>query len=193
MPLTLEIRHQDRIIILKCKGRIAYGPEASSFESCITELLPETSDFVLHLGGVDFVDSGGLGTLVRLLTRIRRDGGDLKLCVLPQAVRHLLHITTLEKLFDIHESETAAIAAFGRSPHPGEKSSASVKCRIICLHSSADTLAYLGELLRRAGYEAVTSRNLPDAMVLLKAAKTHLVVVDPGVGSSRVYPPSPSR
>jgi hypothetical protein len=61
-------------------------------------------------------------------------------------------------LFDTHESEEAAVAAFYR---PGARAEAAVSTgpSVLCLDSNADVLAYLRELLRRAGYDVHTSSH----------------------------------
>jgi anti-anti-sigma factor len=47
---------------------------------------------VLHLGEVGFIDSSGLGTIVRSLTSTRQVHGDLKLCNVPEHVRKVLEL-----------------------------------------------------------------------------------------------------
>jgi len=68
--------------------------------------------FILHLGEVGFIDSSGLGTVVRLLSSTHRLHGDLKLCNIPPAIEKVLKITNLTTLFDTHPSEESAITAF---------------------------------------------------------------------------------
>jgi len=177
MPLEMQDRELGKVAVIECLGRIVAGTEAQAIEARVNKLCAGCSDLVLDLGGVTFIDSSGLGTLVRLLSRVRRSGGDLKLCQLSAAVRQLLQLTNLLQVFDVQESQASAVSAFyTRSRLPAEK--AGDYCsRVLCIHPSADTLVYLRELLRRSGYDAVTSSNLPDAVVLLKATAPTLVIL----------------
>lgn len=69
---------------------------------------------LLQLGEVEFIDSSGLGLLIRLLMRIRNAGGDMKLCGVSPGVDAALKTTRLNKVLDSHASEDEAIASFSR-------------------------------------------------------------------------------
>jgi anti-sigma B factor antagonist len=184
MPLTLETRGVGDVTIVRCCGRIAAGGEIESLRNHFATLMPDRTDIVLHLGEVIFIDSSGLGTLVRLLTSVRRARGDLKLCNLPPPVLNVLKLTSLIKLFDTHASEEEAIAAFYQRTTTRDDGSPRGPS-VLCLDHSCDVLAYLRELLRRAGYEVLTSSNMRDALILLRAASPKLVVLGPNLKSSR--------
>ena len=70
---------------------------------------------ILNLRDVSFMDSAGMGELVRSLTTVRTQGGDLKLLNVPKRVRDLLQITKLLSIFDVKDDEAAAVASFGCS------------------------------------------------------------------------------
>src|SRR5579864_101017 len=122
MRLSLETREVGRVTIVRCNGRIVAGSESESLRSHVTWLLRDRRAIVLHLGEVGFIDSSGLGTIVRSLTSTRQVHGDLKLCNVPEHVRKVLELSQLTKLFDAHESEENAVAAFylrgGRAETP---------------------------------------------------------------------------
>jgi CheY-like chemotaxis protein len=145
--------------------------------------LQDRQDVVLHLGQVDFIDSSGLGMLVRLLTTIRRAGRDLKMCQVPDVVLRVLQITNLTKLFDVYESEEAAVSsvykrqissepAIGRGP------------TALCVDQSSDVLACVREILRSAGYTIITNSNLHDALILMRATRPSLLILGPTLGGS---------
>src|SRR5271168_2255430 len=112
MRLSLDTREVGRVTIVRCNGRIVAGSESDSLRSHVTWLLRDRRDIVLHLGEVGFIDSSGLGTMVRALTTIRQARGDLKLCNVPEFVRKVLEMSRLTSMFDTHESEEKAVAAF---------------------------------------------------------------------------------
>jgi anti-sigma B factor antagonist len=179
VPLSLNTRGIGKVTIVRCSGRIAAG-ETEVLHLHITDLLRDRHDIVLHLGEVGFIDSSGLGMLVRLLTSIRSARGDLKLCQVPEVVHKVLKITNLTALFDTHESEEEAVLAFYRkhaapahAPHPG--------LTVLCIDQSANVLAYLRELLGQAGYNVLTNNNLRDALILLRATRPGLAILGPNL------------
>jgi anti-sigma B factor antagonist len=61
---------------------------------------------------VNYIDSGGLGTLVGVYSSARAAGADIKLTGLSQRVRDVLQITKLVTVFEVYDSEQKALAAF---------------------------------------------------------------------------------
>ena len=182
MPLSLNTRGVGDVTIVRCSGRIVAG-ETESLRHHISGLLQDHKGIVLHLGEVVFIDSSGLGTLVRLLTSIRRASGDLKLCNVSQGVHKVLKLTNLVTLFDTHESEADAVSAFYKR-NPTSERVALAGPTVLCVAQSADVLAYLRELLRSAGYNALTNSNLHDALILIRATRPGLIILGPHLTAS---------
>jgi hypothetical protein len=78
----------------------------------VKNLLAENLQVVLNLGGVSYIDSGGLGTLVGLYTSAKAAGGNVKLANLTQRVRDQLVLTKLVTVFEFFDSEEQAVASF---------------------------------------------------------------------------------
>ncbi|HLZ41628.1 MAG TPA: anti-sigma factor antagonist [Candidatus Sulfotelmatobacter sp.] len=183
MRLTLETRDVGRVTIVRCKGRIVAGGEVEALREHIAWLLRDRRAIVLHLGEVVFIDSSGLGTMVGTLTSTRRARGDLKLCDVPEHVQKVLRLSQLAKLFEAHESEDNAVAAFYRAPMQAEKPVATGKS-VLCIDRNADVVTYIRELLRRAGYDVHTSNNLRDGLILMRVTKFDLVLVGAEMNAS---------
>jgi anti-sigma B factor antagonist len=182
LRLSLDTREVGRVTIVHCNGRIVAGGESESLRAHVSWLLRDRRSIVLHLGEVGFIDSSGLGTIVRTLTSTRQARGDLKLCSVPEHVRKVLELSHLTKLFDTHASEEEAVAAFYR---PGARAESLVPTgrSVLCLDANADVLAYLRELLR-AGYDVHTSSHLRDALILMRITHFDLVLVGPDIPAS---------
>jgi anti-sigma B factor antagonist len=110
--LKITTREQDGITIVMCNGRIIFGEEASELREKIKSLLAQKKKIVLNLGGVSYIDSGGLGILVSLYTSARAGGGNIKLANLTQRVGDLLQITKLLTVFEVYEGEQKAVDSF---------------------------------------------------------------------------------
>src|SRR5512143_1545575 len=155
MPLELNTRRVGRVTVVRCAGRMVAGPESESVRRHISQLLPAEKHVVLHLGEVAFMDSSGLGTMVRMQALARRAGGDIKLCQVRPEVSTVLRVTNLTQLFQRYEREEEAITAFYQR-HEGGDQAEQKGARLLCVDESADVLAYVRELLARAGFEAVS-------------------------------------
>ena len=70
--------------------------------------------FLLNLAGVDFIDSDGMGELVRCYSFVRQNGGEMKLVHVNKRVQDLLQLTRIITLFEIHNEEQDALEAFGK-------------------------------------------------------------------------------
>jgi len=175
VTLSLESRRVGEITIVRCMGRIVEGGESAVLQQQVSELLALHPNIILSLDKVQFIDSSGLGLLVRLLNRARHARGNLELCAVPPRVAEVLRVTKLGSLFQMHDSEETAITHFHERASPGEPHR--YKTDVLCAEKSADTLAYVGELLRRAGYGVLTTSNMADALTLWRATRPRLVVV----------------
>ena len=115
MRSLLEIarREIDGITIFSLKGRLVAGEASNSLRETVRqELGTERSRVVLNLGGVDFIDSTGLGALVICFTSARKSGGALKLAQLNKHNIQLLVLTKLSTIFEIFQDEQDAVNSF---------------------------------------------------------------------------------
>ena len=190
MLLSLDTREVGRVTIVRCRGRIVAGSASESLLAHIAWLLHTRSSIVLNLGEVGFIDSSGLGALVRVLASTRQARGDLKLCDVPEQVRKVLDMTRLTTVFDTHESEEKAVAAFYRRPGVSAEAPVLTGRRVLCLDSNVDVLAYLRELLRRAGYDAQSTCRISDALLLMRVTPFDLLLVGPDRTASAASPQS---
>ena len=112
MSLSLQSRSLGDIAVVTCVGRIVEGSDATALEAYVKELLPVQPHILLDLRDVSFIDSAGLGILVRLLTRARAAHGDLKLCTVSPHLREVLRSTKLHTILAAYDTEVDAVAAF---------------------------------------------------------------------------------
>lgn len=186
MALELDVRRIGDVMVVKCRGKITAGSESQVLERRLTELLDSDRHFVLHLGEVSFVDSSGLGLLVRLAGVTRARHGDIKLCSVGSVVDHTLTITNLKAILETHPEEAEAISAF-YNPARRDGAATPTGKKVLCVDKSEDVLALLREVLRHAGYSPVTTSNLNDARLLAKATQPSLLLLGPNLSADQAH------
>lgn len=167
--------------IVTCSGRLVAGAESEALLAQIDELLPLNPRILLHLGGIDYIDSAGLGLLVRCLTRVQNASGQLSLCALSPKVSDVLRVTKLDGPLRPYITEADAIA-LAHDETDEEDASGPL---ILCADTSFDVLAYLRGLLRESGHRVVTTQNLYDGLILLKTMRPSVVVIGEGLQALR--------
>jgi anti-anti-sigma factor len=184
MPITLQSQRISGVAVIRCQGRIVVGEEVQSLQREVEKHNLETKKYVLQLSEVTYVDSGGLGALVRLVGTLRAHHGDLKLCDVSPFVQNVLQATNLLGVFHVYRNEQDALTAFAQRPTPHEGPSWSANTKVLCIDPSSDLLAYLTAVLKRAGFEVKSARYLSDASTLLTIMKPSAVICGPGLPST---------
>ena len=184
MAIAFDTRRVGDIAVVKVSGRIVEGPENTALEKHLDGLMPYGAHILLHLEGVDFIDSSGLGLLVRYLTRTRNVHGNLKLCALSPQIEEVLRVSRLWNAFDPHGSEEDAIADFYQR-RDSATGSFRFRVDILCVDFSNDVQAYIRELLGQVGFGVLTAGNLSDALILLQATRPKLVIIDRDLRAAR--------
>ena len=111
--MKLKTRMQDSVLILEVKGKVMGGPDATVFQDTIkSEISNGNKKFIFDLGGVDWMNSSGLGILIGGLTTIRNAGGELRLANVTEKIKSLFMITKLVTIFDSYETVTDALANY---------------------------------------------------------------------------------
>jgi anti-sigma B factor antagonist len=113
MSAKINIRHMEGVTVLEVTGRIVLGDGGVLFRDSIQEALQTgTKKLVVDLGGVNYMDSSGLGELTNAYTAAKARGCDVKLSRLTRKLDNLMQITKLATVFDIYSDEVEAVASF---------------------------------------------------------------------------------
>lgn len=118
--LEYKSRQQGDVTILDLTGRIsvgealAFGPGSGLVLGQVIRELAEKGQkkILLNLKDVKYIDSSGVGDLVRSVTSLRRQGGDLKLLSPTPMVLEIFQITRLDRVLDIKNDESLAVQSF---------------------------------------------------------------------------------
>ncbi|MFZ3265312.1 MAG: STAS domain-containing protein [Terriglobales bacterium] len=112
MQLRMSTRTLDGALVVDCSGRLVFGEESASLRDMVKKLVVQNPKLVLNLQEVNYIDSGGLGTLVSLYTTARNAGGGVKLARLSQRISDLLQVTKLLTVFEVFDDEEKAAKSF---------------------------------------------------------------------------------
>lgn len=113
--MQLEERIVRDVVIVKVAGEITLkkGGDVMLHDKVRSLIQQGHNKFLFDLAGVSYVDSAGLGELVRAYSTTKNHGGSLKLFSPTKRLRDLLVVTDLARLFDMYDDETQALASFG--------------------------------------------------------------------------------
>ena len=111
--MQIEERVVNNVTILDLKGKITLGEGDEVLKDKINSLiLQNRKRILLNLEDVPYIDSAGLGEIVRTYTTVSRQGGQLKLVNLTKRITDLLSITKLLTVFETFETEPEALKSY---------------------------------------------------------------------------------
>src|SRR6195256_7083643 len=101
------------VMVLDIKGKITLGEGDEQLKDKVNSLVNQGHrKMVLNLAEVPYLESAGLGEVVRAYTTVSRQGGSLKLLNLTKRITDLLSITKLLTVFETFDSENEAVRSF---------------------------------------------------------------------------------
>jgi len=111
--MQIDERVVGEVTILDLKGKITLGEGDEALKDKINSLILQNRPrILLNLADVPYIDSAGLGEIVRTYTTVSRQGGQLKLVNLTKRITDLLSITKLLTVFETFDTEPEALASF---------------------------------------------------------------------------------
>ena len=114
--MQIEERAVGDVLVLDLKGKITLGEGDELLKDKVNSLVNQGhKKIVLNLADVPYIDSAGLGEVVRTYTTVSRQGGSLKLLNLTKRITDLLSITKLLTVFETFDSENEAVRSFSAS------------------------------------------------------------------------------
>jgi anti-sigma B factor antagonist len=112
-------RQVEGVTIVDLRGRIDFGDGSTRLREILGDLVTRgRTKVLLNMKDVDFVDSSGIGEMVRGHVQLAKIDGQLKLVNLSKHVNMLLQVTRLNKVFEIFEDELEGIKSFASTSSP---------------------------------------------------------------------------
>ena len=110
--MKVDVIKENGIVVIAVKGEIDVET-SPQLRECFDKLLAEGEhNYVIDMGGVDFIDSSGLAALVMLFKRVRIGEGDVKLCCIKPEILKIFELTRLNRVFDIFDTRAEAVESF---------------------------------------------------------------------------------
>jgi anti-sigma B factor antagonist len=107
--ITMDVRRVgDGVAIVDIKGDVTAACEPVLM-SAYEEAGASTSKLVLNFGGLEYMNSGGIGMLVTLLVRANRQRQQLAAYGLSEHYREIFELTRLDEAITIYDSEESAL------------------------------------------------------------------------------------
>jgi len=114
--MQIEERSVGDVVVLDLKGKITLGEGDELLKDKVNSLVNQGhKKIILNLADVPYIDSAGLGEVVRTYTTVSRQGGSLKLLNLTKRITDLLSITKLLTVFETFDTENEAVRSFSAS------------------------------------------------------------------------------
>ena len=111
--MEIAERSAGEVTILDVTGKMTLGEGDEILKDKVHSLsLQGRKKIILNLAGVPYIDSAGLGEIVRTYTTVSREGGSLKLLGLTKRITDLLSITKLLTVFETYDNEADAVRSF---------------------------------------------------------------------------------
>ena len=110
--MEINLRTSESVTILDLKGNLTFGAEEVLGEM-ITEVLKDgQKQLLVNMAEVPFIDSSGIGALIKSFSRVKTEGGKLKLLNPSRTARQLLSITGLLSVLETFDDEATALSSF---------------------------------------------------------------------------------
>jgi len=107
------------VVVLEMTGSIRMGPNCQQIEQAVDDMIRRHETWaIFDLSGVSFIDSSGVGTLVRCLAKLKKLGGTLRLTGVKDMVEGVLKLTQINKVIEIYPTASEASRDLPRVPNP---------------------------------------------------------------------------
>ncbi len=111
--MQIKEKVENDVAVLTLKGDLLGEPDTTTIREKIHSLVnDDMKNVIVDLGGVNYMNSSGLGSLISALTTMRNAGGDLRLARVGGKVQNLFVMTQLVKVFDTYETVDRALVSY---------------------------------------------------------------------------------
>ena len=114
IPLKItKIEIRPGVIVLEMTGQIYMGPDCQRIQQEVEQLLGRGEKrIIFDLERVSYVDSSGVGTIVKCISTLKKSGGSLRLAGVNGMIASVLKMTQVDKIIEIYPTAAEAAGNF---------------------------------------------------------------------------------
>lgn len=112
MAMEINVSEMKRVRLFEVIGRVDSSNATELGQELDKTVDDGNSNLVLDLSGVDYMSSAGLREMVRVLKRVKRSGGDLRIANPSDRVKEVLELAGLDTIFEIYPTQVEAVGSF---------------------------------------------------------------------------------
>ena len=101
------------LIVVTLLGESLDASTVQPLSDQVIAMAEDHMNMLIDLRHVTFLDSSGLGLMLRILRRLKLKGGELKLCCTTPPVRSLLDLVRMNQVLRIFDNQRDGVASFG--------------------------------------------------------------------------------
>lgn len=116
LNFSVNVRRAEKVTLVDVSGRLTSFESKAFREMIHSELRKGNRNIVLNLTGLDYLDSSGIGELVRNYLTVVKKGGAMKVVGLAPKVEEILKVTQLYQVFPEFPDEASALKSFPETP-----------------------------------------------------------------------------
>ena len=111
-PVEILITEMNRADLIEVEGRVD-SSNADKLQVALDQQIDKGAvNMVVDLEKVDYMSSAGLRALVSALKRVKKDGGDLRICAPSVRVQEVLELAGLTSIFEVFDDQVTAVGSF---------------------------------------------------------------------------------
>ena len=112
--MDISVRKQGSAQLMKLRGELKLGDSVNQFRQAMEELIAAgDASIVINLEELRFMDSSGIGALMRSFASAKQHGGTLKLVNPSKLVVQTLKLVSVLNLFEVYPDDASALGSFG--------------------------------------------------------------------------------
>ena len=112
--MDINVRKQGGVQVIKLRGELKLGDPVNQFRQTMEELIATGEcKIVISLDELRFMDSSGIGALMRSFASAKQHGGNVKLVNPTKLVLQTLKLVSVLNLFEVFTDDASAVGSFG--------------------------------------------------------------------------------
>ena len=111
--MKVSVNETGGVVVIKLTGQLMGGTDALKINDELFDLLEKGKNkIIVDLEEVSWINSSGLGILIGMITRVRKEKGEMVLINIAEKIKEILRVTKLESIFKVYDSLEDAMETY---------------------------------------------------------------------------------